>query len=148
MSWDRDYMPGSFLFSNFQIDMNFHVLTSQQLCWCQSLTSCHLSCRWSVNAWFKHIVNSTLSQQLRSSGIRCRWSDDVHHSAKWAARCLCQHSSLRMIVEDTSFLSTLVMSHVMCDINLCYLLTYLLTYLSWELFACALVVTLTCYGAL
>jgi len=39
---------------------------------------------------------ATSSQHLRSSGIRCRWSDDVQHSVKWFARYL----SAQMIIKD------------------------------------------------
>jgi len=48
--------------------------------------------------------SATSSQHLRSLGIRCRWSDDVQHSAKWSARPLYQHINIRTIVENTPFL--------------------------------------------
>jgi len=82
----------------------------------------------------------TSSQHLRSAGICCRWSDDVQHFARWSTRSCSQHIDFRTQLSDScwrlifslpiSTFSALGMSHVMCSINVRYLLTYF-TWLKW-----------------
>jgi len=77
--------------------------------------------------------SSTSSQHLRSSAIRCRWSDDVQHSVNWSARPLCQHSNFRTVVKNTPFLclsARLAHWGVSCNALYKYKST-LLTYFTW-----------------
>jgi len=48
--------------------------------------------------------SATSAQHIWPSGIRCRWPDDLQHSAGWAARPHHQHNNFPTTFKDTFFL--------------------------------------------